>query len=156
MLLKHLRRDVLFGSDGLALAHPNEDQALEGHGGELPGLHPRRAHHHGFGALGQEGDAVAIAIKGRAVVGAGQEAFEVTAAHGQVHRPVRAPVQKGLHLTLLVLEKHDVSAQHSEHGGLVLFDVLGGQGGVPVLTKSQGRNSTAAVLGIVGNLERWG
>ena len=156
VLLEHLRRNVLLRSNGLALAHPDEDHAFESHRGELPCFHAGRAHHHGIGAFGEESHAVAIAVERRAVVGTREETFEVAAAHGQVHRPMGTPVQKGLDLTLLVLEKHHVGAQHPQHGGLVLLDVLGRQGRVPVLAEPQGRNATAAVPGIVRNLERRG
>ena len=151
--LEHLRRDVLLGSDRLAVSHPDEHHSLDVDGGVFAGLHAWGVGHLGVGAFGEESDAIAVAVEGCAVVGAGQKTLEIAAAHGQVDRAVRTPVEQGLHLTILVAEEDHVGAQHSQHLGPVLPDVFGRQGRIPVFPVASGRNAAAAVAGVSRQLK---
>ena len=150
---KHLRGNIFFGSYRLSVTHPYENQAFQRHRGELPCLHAGSAGHLGVRAFGEEGHAVAVAVKSGAVIGTGDESLKVAFAHGKVDRPVGAPVQQSLHLALLVPEENHVGAQHPEHGRLALLNVLFRKRGIPIFAVTQRRNPAAAVLGVLGRLE---
>ena len=65
VLFEHLRRYVLLGSDRLAVSHPDEDHPLDVDGGVLAGPHIRSPGHLGVRALGEERDAIAVAVEVR-------------------------------------------------------------------------------------------
>ena len=153
VLLEHFRRNVFLGSDRLALSYPDEDHSFDVDGGVFADPHARGPGHLGVGALGEERNAIAVAIESCAVVRAGHESLEVAAPHRQVDRTVRALVQERLHLAVPVAEEHQVGAQHPQDLGTVLSDVLGRQGWVPVFAEPGGRNAAAAVLGVGRYLE---
>ena len=156
VLLEHFGRNVFLGVNRLALAHPDEDHALERHGGELTGLHAWRADHHGLRPFGEERHAVAVTVEGSSVVRTGQEPFKIAPTHRQINGAVGAPVQQGLHFPLLVLEEHHVGTQHPQHVGPVFLHVLGGQGRVPVFPETQRWDAAAPVAGVVRSFERRG
>ena len=150
VVLEELRRDVLPGVGWFAFAHPDEDDSLEGDGLERPSLH--LPHHGRVGAFGEESDAVAVAVEGCAVIGAGDGAVVEAVTQRQVGAAVGAGVFQGLDFAVESPEEHQVFAQHTQHLGLLL-NILVRQGRVPVLLVAQGRNPAAHVVGVLGLLE---
>ena len=134
--VKELFGDVFFEGDGFGLAHPDVDDALVGLGGVVAGF--ELGGELGIGAVGEGGDALAGAVEGVAVVGAGDEALElvvalaVADAAGEVGPAVGAGVLEGGDLVAGVAEEDDLVAADAEGDGLAL-DVLLLDAGVPVL-----------------------
>src|SRR5438045_4876456 len=71
--LEELGRQVLVRVHRLALAHPDEDEAFYGDSWEGPGM--ELAGHLRLRPFREHGDALAVAIEGRAVVRAGDVAL---------------------------------------------------------------------------------
>ena len=92
----------------------------------------------GIGAVGEGGDALACAVVGVAVVGAGNESFELVVALAaadaprQVGATVGASVVQGHHLVILIAEE-DHLVTTDTHGDRLALNVLLLDAGVPVL-----------------------